>query len=290
MSWQIGVLHFFKDIRSPLLNKMFEVITISAESAVLLLVIATVYWCIDKKLGQKLGFTLLFSMVINGFIKNLVKAPRPFELGVIEPLRQQTATGHSFPSGHTQAATTFWLGWMTHVHKKWLYYTGIIIIPLIGLSRVYLGVHWPIDVIAAIGVGIVCSIVGQGLFAKIEGSKTSLLLLGSCIILLATLFLQFDADYVKAVGGATGFIIGHLLESKYISFSTKAPLKRQMKKLAIGTLGLGILYGGLKLILPPYLIFSFMRYLIVALWIVAGAPYVFGRVFKMDDQLIKKVG
>lgn len=281
MSWQIGVLHFFKDIRSPLLNKMFEVITISAESAVLLLVIATVYWCIDKKLGQKLGFTLLFSMVINGFIKNLVKAPRPFELGVIEPLRQQTATGHSFPSGHTQAATTFWLGWMTHVHKKWLYYTGIIIIPLIGLSRVYLGVHWPIDVIAAIGVGIVCSIVGQGLFAKIEGSKTSLLLLGSCIILLATLFLQFDADYVKAVGGAIGFIIGYLLEYKYIGFSTKAPLKIQVQKLTMGILGLGILYGGLKLIFPPYLVFDFIRYGIAALWIVAGAPYVFRKLFKI---------
>ena len=288
MSWQISVLQFFSNIRTPLLNKIFEVITISTESAVLLLVIAVVYWCIDKKLGQKLGFILLLSMTANGFIKNLVKAPRPFELGVVEPLRQQTATGHSFPSGHTQAATTFWFVWMTHIHKKWLYSIGAIMIAVIGLSRRYLGVHWPIDVIVAIGVGIICAIMGQGLFEKIEGSKTTLFLLGSCIALGGTLFLKFDADYIKAIGGAIGFIMGYLLETKYIRFSTKGPLKIQVQKLGIGIIGLGILYGGLKLIFPPYLIFSFIRYGLVAVWIMAGAPYLFGRLYRDDYKLIKR--
>lgn len=275
MSWEADVLRFFTRIRSPLLNKVFEVITISTESAMLLLAIAIIYWCINKNLGQKLGSVLLLSMTVNGFIKNLAKVARPFDLEGVVALRKHTATGYSFPSGHTQAATTFWSVWMMHVGKRWLYYFGTIMIALIGLSRMYLGVHWPTDVIGAIVVGMICSVVGQKLLKKRGHPKTILFLLGGCVFLWGTLFVGFDADYVKAVGGVTGFVIGTLLEERYIGFSTKASLGAQVQKVAVGILGLGIIYGGLKLIFPPYLIFSFIRYGLLAIWIVAGAPYVF---------------
>lgn len=71
--------------------------------------------------------------------------PRPFDLGVVEPLRKHTATGYSFPSGHTQTATSFWSVWMIHLNKKYFYYVGSALVLLIRLSRIYLGVHWPMD-------------------------------------------------------------------------------------------------------------------------------------------------
>lgn len=275
MSWGADILRFFTRIRSPILNNVFEVITISTESGVLLLVIAIIYWCVNKKLGQKLGSILLFSMTVNGLIKNIAKVARPFDLEGVVALRKHTATGYSFPSGHTQAATTFWSIWMMHVAKRWLYYFGTIMIALIGLSRIYLGVHWPMDIMGAIVIGMICSAVGQRLFQQREHPKATGFLLGGCALLWGTLFLGFDADYVKAVGGLTGFLIGTLLEERYIGFNTKASLGAQVKKVAIGILGLGIIYGTLKLISPPYLIFSFIRYALLAIWFVAGAPYVF---------------
>lgn len=281
MNWQISVLQFLSNIRSPLLNKVFEIITISTETVILLLVMAIVYWCFDKKLGQKLGFVLLLSMTTNGFVKNLVKASRPFERGVVEPLRKHTATGYSFPSGHTQAATTFWVVWMAYINKKWLYYIGIIIIALIGLSRIYLGVHWPIDVMAGIGFGILSVIVGQYIFERINSLEGKILLLGGWLLLFSTMFLKFDADYIKAIGGMTGFLIGYWLEQRYIGFSTKASFKIQIIKAVTGILGLGVIYGGLKFLFPDHMIFSFIRYGLVAMWIVAGGPYVFSRIFKI---------
>lgn len=278
MNWQISMLQFLGNIRNPLLNKVFEIITISTESIILLLVTSITYWCFNKKLGQKLGFVLLLSMTGNGFIKNLVKAPRPFELGVVEPLRRHTATGYSFPSGHIQAATTFWGMWMVYINKKCLYYIGSIIIALIGLSRIYLGAHWPIDVMVGISFGIIFIIIGEYIFKKLSSLEVKILLLGGAL-LFSTVFLKFDADYIKTIGGMIGFIIGYLLERRYIDFSTEGSLYIQIKKIVIGIIGLGVIYGGLKLLLPNHLFFSFIRYGCVTMWIVAGGPYVFNRIF-----------
>lgn len=279
MNWEKSFLYFMNHIRSQTLSSVFETITVTAEIGLILVVISIIYWCINKRLGQKLGFIMLFSLTYNGLIKNLVKAPRPFELGIIEPLRKHTATGYSFPSGHTQSATTFWVVLMNNIKQRWLYYLGTIMIVLVAVSRLYLGVHWPKDVIAAIFVGLVLGLIGEYIYKSVERLKYLGVLLWIYIPILSSLIWGMDGDYIKAIGAITGFIIGHGIENKYICFKEKGSLKHQFFKVSIGMLGVVILLIGLKLLLPKENIYNFIRYAIVVIWIIAGAPYTFVKLF-----------
>ena len=274
MEWEISVLRFLQGLRGETLNNFFQIITATGEGVLMPGIILIIYWCKNKAAGLRLGFTVLFSIVANGFLKNIIKAPRPFESQVVVPIRAHTATGYSFPSGHTQGATTFWLALMIHVKKKWLYYLGTIMITLVALSRLYLGVHWPVDVLAAIFLGIALTIIGQYIFEKIRTLSIAGLLLG-CFLLGATLLLGFDSGYTKILGAIVGFLIGVALEERYVSFVVEGPFRYQAMKIIIGLGGLVVLAGGLKMLLPSLMIFDFARYMLIVIWVIAGAPYLF---------------
>ena len=100
-------------------------------------------------------------MINNKGIKEFVKAPRPIGTEGLKSLRVSTATGYSFPSGHTQTATTFWTSLMIIFRKKWVNILGIVMILGVGLSRLYVGVHYPTDVIAGVIMGILLSYMAE---------------------------------------------------------------------------------------------------------------------------------
>ncbi len=277
MTWEVSLLQFLESLRGTSLNSVFQIITFAGEGVLLIGIIAIVYWCINKEMGLKLGFIMLFSMLGNGFIKNSVKAQRPFELGIVEGLRRHTATGYSFPSGHTQSATTFWLALMLDMKERWVHYVGGVMIGLIALSRLYLGVHWPVDVLAAIFLGIVCTMIGQYVFEKFR-KLSMLVLVSTSIIVGSTLLLGFDRDYTKALGAMIGLIVGLVLELRYISFDTKGSAKIQVLKVVVGIAGLIAVAGGLKIMFPQGMIFDLLRYMAIVAWIIAGAPYMFKKI------------
>lgn len=279
MNWEIAILQFLENIRGEVLNNTFQVITFMGEGILIIGIISILYWCINKQMGLKFGFIMLFSIFGNGAIKNIVKAQRPFETGIVEGLRKHTATGYSFPSGHTQSSTTFWATLMIHIKEKWIYYIGVVMIGLIALSRLYLGVHWPVDVIGGILVGVLFAIMGQYIFQKIHTVGTPVLLV-ICVAIGSTLILNFDSDYIKTVGSMIGLIIGLVLERKYICFTTEGSLRIQVLKVIVGLSGLIVVASGLKFALPQLMIFNFFRYIFIVVWIIAGAPYIFKKLVK----------
>lgn len=197
MNIQINILKFFQSIRNPILNAFFLILTISTEVPVIVILTAIMYWCINKKYGQKLLFSLTANIAINTGIKEYVKAPRPIGTEGLESLRVSTATGYSFPSGHTQTATTFWTSLMIIFRQKWMYILGLIMILGVGLSRLYLGVHWPIDVICGWIFGIVFTIMFSKLFDIVDKNKDYIVksayrfILGIFTLLLVFLILNY---------------------------------------------------------------------------------------------------
>ena len=291
MNIQINILKFFQAIRNPILNALFLVLTISTEVPVIVILTAIMYWCINKKYGQKLLFSLTANIAINTGIKEYVKAPRPIGTEGLESLRVSTATGYSFPSGHTQTATTFWTSLMIIFRKKWMYILGSIMILGVGLSRLYLGVHWPIDVICGWIFGIVFTIMFSKLFDIVDKNKNYKLLLLTLRPFIIFIFIVKSESYIKMLGLLVGFIRGYIIEDKYIKFNTideykkedNSDLKIEKKdyiiksvyRFLLGIFTLLAVFLVLQYILPEYVLFKFIKYLVLVLYAVAGVPALF---------------
>jgi len=236
---------------------------------------AIIFWCVNKKFGYKLGFAILTSTIVNTVLKNIVNATRPIGVTGIRSLRLQTATGQSFPSGHTQGSATFWVSWIVQVRKKWIFIVGILAIFLVGYSRMYLGVHYPIDVIGGIVVGIIWVFISNYIFDYAEKTgKKSILLIMVIPMLIGMIFFK-EKTYYTISGIVLGFYIGYIIESKYIRYDVRNTRLNQIFKLVIGLTIFILLKSVLKLILPISTLADFFRYFVIGLWITVGAPYIF---------------
>lgn len=305
MGSQLDILMYLQSIRNELLTGIFTFFTICTEVPVITVLTGVIYWCINKKAGQRTLFALCGSLNINAGVKNFVKMPRPIGTKGLESLRIETATGYSFPSGHTQTATTFWTSMMYLFRKSWIYIIGILMILGAGISRLYLGVHWPMDVIVAWGFGIVLSIIFVKLFDYIDDSKNYYILVILMLIFGVCAYFVGGEDLYKMFGLYTGFALGYMVEDTFINFSTENETRRKnifAKKTSKNeSLGKKILrfVVGIMSLLAVYLllnyvqdtlivnkaeeiinIIKYLKYTIVVFWGVAGAPALF-KLFKL---------
>jgi len=119
-------------------------------------------WWVDPAGGRKLGVLLGLSWLLNLSLKQVFSLPRPFdaEVDAASDLARATARGPGFPSGHTQATATFWFFLAGHRRNRWLLAFAFVMVVLVGLSRVWLGVHYPMDILGGLAVGVVLAWLG----------------------------------------------------------------------------------------------------------------------------------
>ena len=102
MEFELNIIRAIQSIANPFLDGLFQFITMFGEEAILIPLIAVIYWAFNKRMGEFIAYASLTSVLVNGAIKDIFKAKRPIGEPGIRSLRVETATGYSFPSGHTQ--------------------------------------------------------------------------------------------------------------------------------------------------------------------------------------------
>lgn len=136
---------------------VFKVITnLSGAVFVVSITLLIVLWCKNKKYGKYIVINLVSITLINQILKYIVQRPRPTEFRIIDE------TGYSFPSGHSMVSMAFYgfiiylmYHYVENKYLKWGMCTLLtLLIPLIGISRIYLGVHYASDVIGGFCVSI----------------------------------------------------------------------------------------------------------------------------------------
>lgn len=142
-------------LRGPLPDTFFVFYTTLGNAGLVWLVLSVLMLCF--KSTRKAGVTALLALVVgfiftNVLLKSMVQRTRPWL--VVEGLTALIAEGdpHSFPSGHTCAAFAAALAWRPYLSKRWGN-TALVCAVLMGLSRLYVGVHFPTDVLAGALVG-----------------------------------------------------------------------------------------------------------------------------------------
>jgi membrane-associated phospholipid phosphatase len=117
-----------------------------------LLILPFIYWSLHSALGLRIGFILLVSNGISGIFKLIFSTPRPFFYSTeVKPLTFESSFG--IPSGHAQNAAAVWGVIAAFLNRAWIWILLVILILLIGLSRIAVGVHFPIDVVAGWLIG-----------------------------------------------------------------------------------------------------------------------------------------
>ena len=125
--------------------------------------IAALFWCCDVRLGLHAALLLGISAGVNDALKMAFHTPRPYW---IDPAVTAFAaeSGYGLPSAHAQLAAGFWGLVAVSLHRRWAWIVCGLLIFLIGVSRVYLGVHSPLDVVAGWAVGL--AVLAAFLFAE----------------------------------------------------------------------------------------------------------------------------
>jgi membrane-associated phospholipid phosphatase len=277
---------------SPALDIPFKALTFLGEEAFFLLVLPFLYWCIDRSLGARITLLFLFSAWLNASAKIVAAQPRPFEY---DPRIQKLAEagGGGLPSGHTQGAVVFW-GYLAAAYsRRWLWIVAAFFIILIPLSRLYLGMHFPTDLIGGY-------VIGAGLlipFLYLQDSITrwvqkmplvrQLGLAISLPALMTVLSPGLDKNCIIAAATLMGIAVGFVLEQRFICFETKGTCWRRILRFIVGISVIMALWLGLKAAftgLEPTVFFRFTRYTLMGLWGALGAPWLFVRLGLADSK------
>jgi membrane-associated phospholipid phosphatase len=280
LAWGADVIAAAQSWRSPGLDLAMKAITFLGSEYFFLIALPLIFWCVDERRGIRMGFLLFFSLFANLALKDLIALPRPYETR--KELFVVIEEGASMPSWHAQGSAGFWgamIGWI----KGPLGIILAILLPLlIGFSRVYLGVHYPTDVLAGWALG-------AAILALYHFLEPRLLPLVKKlherfqIALVAGLAWLMCLAHLENVGPGAAFFgigLGYILNRKHLRFSAKGGFGARALRALPGIVILVGLYLGLKRFLPGDeaangRLFRFLRYGIIGFWTSFGAPWLF---------------
>jgi membrane-associated phospholipid phosphatase len=277
-----------------------------------LLLLPAVYWCYSAALGFRLGLILTISYGINVILKALWHSPRPYWVSQeVKVWAREPSFG--LPSGHAQIAVSFWglLAGSLESSRAWM--AAILLSLLIGLSRIYLGVHFPQDVIAGwiVGAGLLGAFLYGDLHLSERLSQQSLIIqiLISLAVSLAmpgffalTRFalggwqmpelwtayalagtdVPIDPlsarDALQAAGLLFGVASGYAILQQQGGFSAEGAASQRVLRYLLGMAGLVIIWYGLGAISSFAWAVSYLRAMLAGLWVAYIAPLCFQKI------------
>ena len=303
------LLYALESIRTPFLDKLMGLVTNLGGEAVFIVAAIVVFWCLNKSCGYYMMTVGFAGTIINQFLKLWFRIPRPWvkdpNFTIVESARAE-ATGYSFPSGHTQNAFAVFGSPARFFKNTALRIIFIFLIALTAFSRMYVGVHTPLDVGVSLIVGTILVFVIYPFFRDMDKNPKKVYIIFGIFIVLAAAFVAFvelydfpaDIDAENYASGlknaymilfcAIGLMLTFFIDTKYVHFPTQAVWWAQIIKVVVG---LAILLA-LKSVLKAPLLALFgghsiahgVRYFIVILF----AGIVWPMTFKFFAKLGKK--
>ena len=297
-------LYLLEGLRTPWLDAIVSALTHLGGETVFLIAAMAVFWCVDKRQGYYLMSVGFMGTLVNQFLKITCRIPRPWvrdpHFTIVESARAE-ATGYSFPSGHSTSSVGTFGVLATESKRLWLRLGAMALCFLIPLTRLYLGVHTPADVLVGSAIPLFFIVVLRPAIYQGDGKHIPKLL--TVMVLLSAAFVFYmeyhpfpgnvDPDNLASALKNSYTLIGSLLGMVLVyhvdeqrNFSTEAVWYAQILKTVLG-LGLALaVKEGLRMPLDSlfsgHMIARALRYMLLVLFA--------GIVWPMTFPLFQKLG
>ena len=261
----MNFLYFLENIRVPILNDFMLAITYLGDEIAFLVVALILFWCCDKRTGYYLLSVGFLGTILNQFMKLWFRVPRPWVLDenftIIEQAREG-ASGYSFPSGHTQSAVGTFGSIAYSIKNKVIRWLCVALMILVPFSRMYLGVHTPLDVAVAAVMALFFVLALKPIVFS-ENRCVFPIFLG--IMLAVSMgFLLFVELYpfptnidphnmasglknaYTLLGSLLGLVVVYAVDERFLHFSVRAIWWGQILKVVIGLTLVLLVKNGLR--------------------------------------------
>ncbi len=268
------------------LNNFFSFL---GEETVCVAAMGFLFWGISKEKGERVGVSVLLANVSIGMLKNIFARVRPWAASErIELLRE--VDGYSFPSGHSANCTSLYPALACEYKKtKALVWIAVFIPLLCGISRCYVGAHWPTDVLVGWCTGLAVFGLTELALRRIGNKYVFYLIL--IAVSSVGLFYCTTNDYYNSFGMLIGFTGGRYLEEKAVRFENTDNLWLALLRTVVGGALYFALSAAIKLVIgnifpegtQGYLLMRTVRYALV-IFILIG---VYPACFRLEKKLIR---
>ncbi len=273
--------------QGPLLDSFFALLTKFGGSYYVFMV-PVLLWCVDYRTGLRAMQLLAITLFFNTALKEWIGQPRPFAM---DPrIVSSGEDGYGLPSGHAQLVVVFWGAIAIWVATPWFWGVAVALMGLMGFSRVYLGVHFPTDVIAGFALGAFTLWAYVRWYEPIEAKlaalpREALVWLGVALA-LALFDVSFVDDEHHLALGSAGFLggvgIGMALAQRRLDFDGRGVWWKRMLRYGVGfVMTLGLINAMQKLGTPGGIgttIVVFIDLGIFGAWLTFAMPWLFCRV------------
>ncbi len=267
-------------LRTNEFTTFFKIFPLFASETFYLVTISIGCWCWKREFFKNLAMIVCLSTLFNTALKAFFQIPRPsieHLVTALDPL--------GFPSGDVQVVTTVWLTLSWYFKSIYLWIFSFLLIFFVGLSRVYLGVHSPLDVLGGISAGFLIFLV----YLYIQKSNTTFEI-NSLFIMFALVFLgiyflnsqdlnALHTSSIKSIGTLLGIMIGDKLYRKFNIMNdvvtNKSNIYLQIITAILGLSTLWLLRKGLSFSwqVEPHSLYIFISYIIIGTHFIFIVPF-----------------
>ncbi len=298
LEWGLPIIEWFQNLGEGLLPIM-QFFTFLGTEIFYLLVLPTLLWCFDSRFGFRVGFLLLTSSSLNATLKLAFGLPRPYWVSAkVKALSAEISFGT--PSGHAQNALSLWGRIASGIKNRWIITICVLLILLISVSRLYLGVHYPTDILVGWIFGGILLLLFIKLEAPVQRWLRNRSILGQFLLVLSLSFALLgigllvsvatssrplpaewadraftaipeaepispnDIDSIVSSSGVLlGIGAGGVLLFSWGGFSAGGPLPQRVFRYVVGVVGVVSIFFGLRWLFPtdPPLLGNVLRFI-----------------------------
>lgn len=259
------LLYFFESIRTPWLDSIMLALTEFGGETAFLAAALILYWCVDKRKAYYLMSVGFIGTISSQFMKIACQIPRPWvkdpDFTIVEAAREG-AGGYSFPSGHSQSSAGTFGSIAVTAEKTWLRIAAVCICIIVPITRMYLGVHTPQDVLVGSAISIALLLVLKPVVFSQSGKHIPKLFAGLVILSIVYVayieLFHFPADIdphnmasaqknaYTLLGTMLGMAVVYWADETKLHFSTAGTFKTQLLKILGGIVLVLLIKEGLR--------------------------------------------